>query len=577
MTPEETERRKRVMQRSMALGHCICDPRKPCPCDLFKDQGVCECAGERVPVHSGAVRLTETVKSPGCASKIGKNDLREVLEGLPEIEDPRVVVGRSAGDDAGVVMLSDSTATILTVDVFAPSVDDAYTFGQISAANSVSDIYAMGATPQSALSIIGFPIRMLPAETMHDILRGGIDKMKEAGVSVVGGHSINDAEVKCGFAVLGTAPAGAFVTNTGAQPGDSLVLTKPLGVGIVTFGRQLGRVSDAAVDEIAKSMSALNRAAGEEMVAHGAHAATDVTGFSLLGHLAEIVKNSSVKVELDFDAIPVFSPVKELACQDVLPGAVERNREAVAPELLDLTDLTPAQQSVLFCPETSGGLLVSLPADQAEAYVSTLQSQGVTTAVVIGRVTESRDRGLIRAVTSTSTDWQPIPLKQIAASPQPKIIAAAGDNSCCAGAAADAKKELDGPCCSGGKEAAEESCCAAEAPDREADAGSCCSEKTPETPGRTGFLVPLAPEVGEGFRQYMTAVNQPGALDTKAKKLISLALSVLAKCEPCVKINTKAARDAGASDEEIREAAALGISFGGAPTNMFYNQLLKGD
>ena len=212
------------MKRSTALGHCICDVKQPCPCDLFRQKDICHCAGEKVGSDGDEVKLTQHVRSAGCASKIAKNVLQEVLKGLPEIDDRRVLVGSSAGDDAGVMMLSPDTATVLTVDVFCPSVDDPYRFGQIAAANSLSDVYAMGAKPQAALSIIGFPVHVLPAPAMHEILRGGLEKMKEAGVPVIGGHSINDEEVKCGFAVIGTTGKGRYIRNAGAKVGDAVLL-----------------------------------------------------------------------------------------------------------------------------------------------------------------------------------------------------------------------------------------------------------------------------------------------------------------------------------------------------------------
>ena len=322
MTSQQLERRQRVMKRSIALGHCICDVRQPCPCDVFKEQSICHCAGETVPPGNGPVRLTQHVRNAGCASKISKGILQQVLSGLPELSDPRVVLGSSAGDDAGVIMLSQDTATILTVDVFCPSVDDPFTFGQIAAANSLSDIYAMGAQPQVALSIIGFPIHALPPQTMHDILRGGIEKMKEAGVPVIGGHSINDEEVKCGFAVVGTSPPQGYIRNAGARLGDRIVLTKSLGTGILAFAHQLNRAPAEAMQIATQSMAALNRPAAEAMIRHGAHAATDVTGFSLLGHMAEIVRNSGVEAVLDFDQIPLLPAVADLSRQDVLPGAL---------------------------------------------------------------------------------------------------------------------------------------------------------------------------------------------------------------------------------------------------------------
>ncbi|HOX06770.1 MAG TPA: selenide, water dikinase SelD [Planctomycetota bacterium] len=538
MTPEQIEKRRRIMGRSMALGHCVCNPRKGCPCPLFRERSICECAGERPPAPAGPVRLTEHVRNAGCASKIARTDLRELLAGLPELADPRVVVGAGAGDDAGVIMLDPKTATILTVDVFAPAVDGPYDFGQIAAANSLSDIYAMGGTPQTALSILGFPVHALPVAAGREILRGGVDKMTEAGVSVIGGHSINDEEVKCGFAVLGTAPAGRFVTNSGARPGDALVLTKPLGSGIAAFAAQVGRAGPELLAEVTASMKALNRAPGELMAAHGASAATDVTGFSLLGHLAEIVRNSGVEVEIDFDAVPVFAGVQALARAEVLPGAVERNREAVPADTLDLERLAPAQRAVLFCPETSGGLLVCLPEKRSADFVRELRGRGVAAAAIIGRVTGVRRGGLIRATTQRDTAWSP---STSGSGKQPAASVLAGD----------------------------------QAPDRAAakaaaEATSCCS---PAGTARDTLLPPAAAGAAEAFAAYMGAVGAPGALGLREKKLIALALSVSTRCGPCIKINTAAARQAGAGDAEIAEAAALGMAFGGAPAAMFYNEL----
>jgi selenide,water dikinase len=280
----DMEKRKRIMRRSMQLGHCICDPKKGCPCDIFREKNVCPCAGERLEEPVGPVRLTELVHSPGCASKIDQVSLNKVLEGLPTMDDPRVLVGVPAGDDAGVFQLDDETALVQTVDVFSPSVDDPYVFGQVAAANSLSDVYAMGGRPISALSIIGFPIRSVPDDVMHQILRGGIDKMTEAGVPVIGGHSINDQEIKAGFAVTGLINPKEIYTNAGARPGDRLVLTKPLGIGIIAFAAQIGRAPAEGLEASARSMAALNRRAAELMAEFGAHACTDVTGFALMGH-----------------------------------------------------------------------------------------------------------------------------------------------------------------------------------------------------------------------------------------------------------------------------------------------------
>ena len=520
------------MRRSMALGHCVCNPRKGCPCGMFREHGICECAGEFLPAVGDDIRLTEYVRSAGCGSKVGKKDLTKLLAGLPEVHDARVLIGSNAGDDAGVIMLSDDVASVLTVDVFAPPVDDPYTFGQIAAANSLSDIYAMGATPQTALSIIGFPLHKMPLQVMRDVLRGGIDKMKEAGVSVIGGHSIDDEEVKCGFAVLGTVGKDELVTNVGARAGDAVVLTKLLGGGIVTFANQIGRAAKGAMEEVAASMASLNRLAGKLMLKHEAHAATDVTGFGLLVHMAEIVRNSGVEVEIDFDRIPLFRGVTDLARQEILPGGVERNREAIEETMLQFGELAPAQQWILFSPETSGGLLVFLPAERTEGFVRELQQGGVHEASVIGKAVNTRTGGRIRVGTGRAAEFSPLPatpLAQTGSAPEAHDCHEA--TSCCRG-------------------------------DRAAAADSTADQ-----------LVTAAPKVSEAFATYMAAVNAPGALGTKEKKLISLALSILSRCDPCVRINRRAAVQAGATEEEVSEAAALGIAFGGAPAGMFYNQL----
>ena len=538
MTLEQIEKRRRVMQRSIALGHCICDPREPCPCPVFKEEGYCHCAGERPRAADGPVKLTEHVRNAGCASKISKGMLQEVLAGLPEMDDPRVVVGASAGDDAAVVMLSKDTATILTVDVFCPAVDDPYTFGQIAAANSVSDIYAMGGTPQAALSIIGFPVHSLPLSAMREILRGGVDKMKEAGVPVVGGHSINDEEVKCGFAVIGTSPHDEYVRNAGACIGDVMVLTKPLGGGIIAFAHQVGRASAGEMDCVARAMATLNRDAGRLMVEHGAHAATDVTGFSLMGHLCEIVRNSGIEVTIDFDAVPVFAGAMELAEQEVIPGAVERNRESVEARMTDL-QLSPAQEAILYGPETSGGMLVFLAPQDAEAFVRSMALAGQK-AWTIGQVTSENAAGRICARTAGGGS-------NAMKKPQEN-----GEQAmCCTDAAAPAGAGEGTPCCAEGQVQ----------PDAVEQRG----------PGSANLLP--APACGEAFKAYVSAVSAAGAIDLKNKKLMALSLSIMGKCEPCVKINAKAARDAGATEAQIAEAAAMAIAFGGSTVAMFYTTL----
>jgi len=509
------------------LGHCICDPAKPCPCGEFKEFDVCACAGEKMPPPSegGKIRLTRHVKSAGCASKISKKDLDTILAGLPQFSDKKVIVGSSAGDDAGVVRLpgKSGNAMVLTVDVFAPSVDDPYTFGQISAANSVSDIYAMGAEPWCALSIIGFPVSKFPNKVMSEILRGGIDKMREAGISVVGGHSINDDSIKCGFAVIGICPENKFTRNQGAKPGDLIILTKPLGVGITAFAGQIGNASPRQLNEIANSMKTLNKIASETMRKYDVHAVTDVTGFSLTGHLSEIVKKSSVEVELDFDSIPLFSGTTLFSRKGICPGAVERNRESVNPSMLDFSELAEAQENILFCPETSGGLLVFLPKKQASAYVGELSRKGISAASVIGKVIGKLKGGRIRVKTLNKENYNTLKFNR-------------KENE------VKRKQDLESP--------------------------ACCS--SPSAPELSEKINAPSQSASGAFADYMAAVSSPGAINGKNKKLISLALSVATKCGPCIKINVQGARGAGASDDEISEAVSLGIAFGGASASMFY-------
>jgi selenide, water dikinase len=383
---KDYSKRKRIMARSLKLGHCICNPKEPCPCDLFKKKNVCLCAGERLEDAAEEVALTRFVENAGCASKISQNDLKKVLAGLPFVSDPRVLVSADTCDDAGVFQLSDDTALVQSVDVFTPVVDDPYLFGQVAAANSVSDIYAMGGRPITALSIIGFPIETLSHKVMNKILWGGLDKMREAGVVILGGHSIKDKEIKFGFAVTGLIHPSAIVTNSGAKPGDRLILTKPLGTGIISFARQLGKASDRALAAAGRSMAGLNRAAAEEMVKSGVTTATDVTGFSLLGHLSEIVRQSRVTAEIFADSVPVFDGVLDHVRAGLVSGAIERNREYASQFVKAAKGVSEDILNVLYDPQTSGGLLISVGEAEAAALLKRLRRRGVRAAAVIGRI-----------------------------------------------------------------------------------------------------------------------------------------------------------------------------------------------
>jgi selenide,water dikinase len=546
---KDLAKRKRVMQRSIRLGHCICDPKKPCPCDVFTEHDVCLCAGERLAVADGPVRLTRLVDSAGCASKIDQAALKEVLGGLRFPSDPRVLVGAAAGDDAGVYQLDDHTAIVQTVDVFTPSVDDPYTFGQVAAANSVSDIYAMGGKPLTALSIVGFPIRTVPDRALREILRGGIDKMTEAGVSVIGGHSIKDPEIKAGFAVTGIVDPARVTLRAGAQPGDVLVLTKPLGTGIIAFAAQIDRAPPGALEAAARSMTALNKTAAERMLLFGAHGCTDVTGFGLMGHLAEMAAGSGVDVEIVWDDLPLLPGVLECAAQGVIPGSVERNRESCAAAVTLGAGVSETMLDVCMDAQTSGGLLIALAERDAAGLLAQLHEDGIAEAAVIGKV-RGKGAGRLWLVTRGA---RPIP--ELSGGRAPRAVAAeeSGAAACCAGSSG------------GGSPEGEEG----EAMAKEGDESCCCPEGH-------GGAAPAAQagvtEMKRKFQEFQKEANQAGALDAATKQAIALALSVLARCEPCVKAHIAKARKMGFSQEEIDEAAWMAIAFGGSPVMMFYEK-----
>jgi selenide,water dikinase len=380
------EKRKRIMGRSIKLGHCICNPKEPCPCGLFKQKNVCLCAGEREDDAAEDIPLTQFVESAGCASKISQNDLKVALTGLPRVFDPNVLVSADMYDDAGIYKLNDRLALVQTVDVFTPCVDDAYVFGQIAAANSVSDIYAMGGTPLTALSIVAFPIEKLSPRLMNRMLQGGIDKLKEAGTVVIGGHSIKDKEIKFGFAVTGIIHPRKIITNDKAKPGDSLILTKPIGTGAICFAAQLKKASASWLKEISRSMAALNKAAAEVMVEAGVRSATDVTGFGLAGHLSEMAVQSGVTAEVFAEEVPIFDGVLDCFRKGMISGAVERNREYASKFVEKDKGIDDALEAVFYDPQTSGGLLMCVPAAKSTAVLKELKKKGAKKAAVIGKI-----------------------------------------------------------------------------------------------------------------------------------------------------------------------------------------------
>ncbi|MFN2427581.1 MAG: selenide, water dikinase SelD [Candidatus Binatia bacterium] len=333
------------------------------------------------------IRLTAEVSSGGCACKLGAADLRAVLSKLPQLSHPNVLVGNETSDDAGVYRLSASLAIVSTVDFFPPMVDDPYVFGQIAAANALSDIYAMGGKPISALGIVGFPSAKLPLDVLVRILEGASERATAAGAVIIGGHSLVDNELKYGLAVTGTVHPDRIVRNGGARVGDLLVLTKSLGTGIVCTAIKK-RVARAEEESFAiASMIALNDVAGGLLTRYEAHACTDVTGFSLAGHGAEMAAASgNVRIEIDSAQLPLLPGTARIADDGYATGGATRNRDWLGARLSIGRDVSPALAAVVVDPQTSGGLLVSLSPKKAEAYAEALHRKGLRPAI-IGRVT----------------------------------------------------------------------------------------------------------------------------------------------------------------------------------------------
>jgi selenide,water dikinase len=310
-----------------------------------------------------------------------------VLEKLPKASHPDLLVGINTIDDAGVFRLSEDLALVQTVDFFTPIVDDPYTYGAIAAANALSDVYAMGGEPVTALNIVCFPKGVVSAEMLSEILRGGFDKAVEAGCVIVGGHSVEDKEMKYGLAVTGKIHPKKILTNANAQPGDALVLTKPLGTGVVTTALKLGKISDELYRRVTGSMLALNNVSSKLAVEFGAHACTDITGFSLLGHAWGMARESKVGFVLYANQIPIFEGAEELAGQGFLTKGDLTNREYVKGNVHIDRKLSENCTRVLFDPQTSGGLLISTSAEVADELLSELRKHGVADASIIGRVT----------------------------------------------------------------------------------------------------------------------------------------------------------------------------------------------
>jgi len=315
-------------------------------------------------------------------------DLGEIVRDLAARAkaDPNLLVGFDTGDDAGVYRLSDELALVQTVDYITPVVDDPYLFGQVAAANALSDVYAMGGRPLTALNLCNFPSKGIDRATLRRILEGGFDKVVEAGATVVGGHTVRDDELKYGLSVTGLVHPRRILTNTGARPGDALVLTKPIGTGVIIGGIRRGIVPEALIDRAVAWMTLLNRSACETMLEFDAHACTDITGFGLLGHALGMARGSGALLRFRFDDLPRYDESLGLIAQGIGTIMTPANTEVAAPWTTYSGAFTDDERTLLADPQTSGGLLIALPAAQAPELLARLRSRGATAAAIVGEV-----------------------------------------------------------------------------------------------------------------------------------------------------------------------------------------------
>ena len=331
------------------------------------------------------IKLTKLASCAGCGAKVGAGVLSQLLDGIKVHSDPNLLVGFDKSDDASVYKISDDLALVQTVDFFPPIADDPYTFGAIAATNALSDVYAMGGEPKLALNIMAVPEGM-PGEAVHEMLRGGYDKVYEAGALITGGHSILDPEPKYGLAVTGFVHPDRMLTNSGAKPGDVLLFTKPIGIGILTTAAKADMLTPELEKRMTDLMMTLNKAARDAMVKYRVHACTDVTGFGMLGHLSEMATGSDVEITLHVDEVDLISEAYEFAQMGLLPAGMYRNR-SFAEKYVDAGQTELAKQDMLYDPQTSGGLLIAVDPADADALFAELRDS-VPSAQRIGTVSE---------------------------------------------------------------------------------------------------------------------------------------------------------------------------------------------
>lgn len=339
------------------------------------------------------VKLTKLASCAGCGAKVGAGTLVKMLDGFRTHTDPRLIVGYDKSDDASVYVVSDDTAIVQTTDFFPPIVDDPFLYGQIAATNALSDVYAMGGEPKLALNIMCLADSM-DDKTVREILRGGYDKAYEAGAIITGGHTIHGAEPIYGLAVTGFVHPKRVLTNSGAKPGDVLILTKPLGVGVLTTAAKADLVKPETMHAIYKQMATLNKTARDIMLRFTVHSCTDVTGFSLMGHSFEMAQGSGMSLHIDALSVPFHMEALEFADMGFIPAGAYRNRTYVEKGILKKCEIPRALEDIFFDPQTSGGLLIAVAEKDAKDCLAVLQAE-IPNAAQIGYVTELHENYLI--------------------------------------------------------------------------------------------------------------------------------------------------------------------------------------
>jgi selenide,water dikinase len=438
-----------------------------------------------------------------------------------------VISGLAAADDAAIYRLTENLCLVQTVDVFTPCVDDARLFGKICAANCLSDIYAMGGTPRTALSVLAFPSEKLPGEIVYQMLAGAMETFQEAGVALVGGHSVKDDEIKLGFAITGLIDPAVAAALEKPNTGDILVLTKPLGTGVLTFARQIGREFSEGLTVAEISMATLNRAAAEAMQETGASACTDITGFGFFAHLRRMLRQSKLGAEIYAESLPAFPGAADALRQGIIPGAIERNREYTGDAIQLAPGVDEAVVNLGFDAQTSGGLLIAVPVEKLEKLRESLARHDAGAFVVGKIVGEAAGQIFVKPSAETGSANSPLKPKDNHSMKNPETEVAPHGEGCCA----DIFK----------------------------------NEATQSS----------VAESQKAFGALMRSVQSPGALDEKTKELILFSQVVGSRCQPCFDAHFRKARDMGISQAELDEAAWCAIAMGGAPVKMFYQENLE--